>query len=46
MSLIDLSGNLLFVAFVAYLIATLLFGGAVKGGSKDESADAGKNGVH
>jgi len=42
MSLIDLSGNLLFVAFVAYLIATLLFGGAVKGGSKDESADAGK----
>ncbi|MGE7836521.1 c-type cytochrome biogenesis protein CcsB [Viridibacillus arvi] len=42
MSLIDLSGNLLFVAFVAYLIATLLFGGAVKGGSKGESADAGK----
>ncbi|MGE7621626.1 c-type cytochrome biogenesis protein CcsB [Viridibacillus sp. NPDC096237] len=42
MSLIDLSGNLLFVAFVAYLVATLLFGGAVKGGSKDESADAGK----
>ncbi|MFE6166954.1 c-type cytochrome biogenesis protein CcsB [Viridibacillus arvi] len=42
MSLIDLSGNLLFVAFVAYLIATLLFGGAVKGGSKNESADAGK----
>ena len=25
MSLIDLSGNLLFVAFIAYLVATLLF---------------------
>ncbi|MBK3494266.1 c-type cytochrome biogenesis protein CcsB [Viridibacillus sp. YIM B01967] len=42
MSLIDLSGNLLFVAFVAYLVATLLFGGAVKGGSKGESENAGK----
>jgi cytochrome c-type biogenesis protein CcsB len=30
MSLINLSGNLLFVAFVAYLVATLLFGGAIK----------------
>ena len=30
MSLIDISGNLLYVAFVAYLIATLLFGGSIK----------------
>ncbi|MEK5333641.1 MULTISPECIES: c-type cytochrome biogenesis protein CcsB [unclassified Lysinibacillus] len=38
MSLIDLSGNLLFVAFVAYLVATLLFGGAIK-----QSNASGKN---
>ncbi|MFJ7734995.1 c-type cytochrome biogenesis protein CcsB [Lysinibacillus sp. NPDC097287] len=38
MSLIDLSGNLLYVAFVAYLIATLLFGGAIK-----QSNATGKN---
>lgn len=31
MSLIDWSSNLLFVAFIAYLVATLLFGGAIKG---------------
>ncbi|WP_413365834.1 c-type cytochrome biogenesis protein CcsB [Lysinibacillus sp. 3P01SB] len=30
MSLIDLSGNLLFVAFICYLIGTFLFGGAIK----------------
>ena len=30
MSLIDISGNLLYVAFLAYLIATFLFGGAIK----------------
>ncbi len=30
MSLIDLSGNLLFVAFLCYLIGTFLFGGAIK----------------
>lgn len=35
MSLIDLSGNLLFTAFLAYLIATLLFGGAIKGSQND-----------
>jgi len=33
MSLIDLSGNLLFVAFIAYLVATLLFGGSIKQGN-------------
>ncbi|KOS69273.1 cytochrome C biogenesis protein [Lysinibacillus contaminans] len=38
MSLIDLSGNLLYVAFVAYLVATLLFGGAIK-----QSNATGKN---
>ncbi|MFJ7406887.1 MULTISPECIES: c-type cytochrome biogenesis protein CcsB [unclassified Lysinibacillus] len=38
MSLINLSGNLLFVAFVAYLVATLLFGGAIK-----QSNASGKN---
>ena len=31
MSLADLSSNLLYVAFIAYLIATFVFGGAVKG---------------
>ncbi|QPR70404.1 c-type cytochrome biogenesis protein CcsB [Lysinibacillus macroides] len=28
--MIDISGNLLYVAFVAYLMATLLFGGSIK----------------
>lgn len=37
MSLIDISGNLLFVAFFAYLFATVLLGGSIKG-SKDEGA--------
>lgn len=36
MTLVEISGNLLFFAFVCYLVATLLFGGAVKG-SKSES---------
>lgn len=31
MTLADISSNLLYVAFIAYLIATLVFGGAVKG---------------
>ena len=40
MSLISLSGNLLFVAFLAYLIATLFFGGAVKNShDKSEAAE-------
>ena len=38
MSLIDFSGNLLYVAFIAYLVATLLFGGAIK-----QSNATGKN---
>lgn len=35
MSLIDLSGNFLFVAFIAYLVGTLLFGGAIKNTKPD-----------
>lgn len=35
MSLLDLSGNLLFVAFIAYLVATLFFGGAIKTAKPD-----------
>ncbi|MBT2582015.1 c-type cytochrome biogenesis protein CcsB [Planococcus sp. ISL-109] len=31
MTLADISSNLLYVAFIAYLIATVIFGGAVKG---------------
>ncbi|MEG0260382.1 MAG: c-type cytochrome biogenesis protein CcsB [Lysinibacillus sp.] len=38
MSLIELSGNLLYVAFIAYLVATLLFGGSIK-----QSNATGKN---
>ncbi|GLC87198.1 c-type cytochrome biogenesis protein CcsB [Lysinibacillus piscis] len=38
MSLIDISGNLLFVAFIAYLVALLFFGGSIK-----QSNATGKN---
>lgn len=38
MNLVDLSGNLLFTAFVAYLAGTILFGGAVKGSKNEASA--------
>ncbi len=38
MNLIDISGNLLFVAFIAYLVATLLFGGAIKSSKPDGAA--------
>ena len=38
MSLIDVSGYLLYAAFIAYLVATLLFGGAIK-----QSNASGKN---
>lgn len=41
MTLVSISGNLLFVAFVCYMIATLFFGGAVKG-SKPETSDSEK----
>ena len=36
--LVSLSGNLLFVAFICYLVATLFFGGAVRG-SKTEATN-------
>ncbi|QQP14874.1 c-type cytochrome biogenesis protein CcsB [Lysinibacillus agricola] len=36
--MIDISGNLLYVAFVAYLVATLFFGGSIK-----QSNATGKN---
>lgn len=36
--LVSISGNLLFIAFVCYLVATLLFGGAVKGAKSETSA--------
>ncbi|MFY3792825.1 c-type cytochrome biogenesis protein CcsB [Ureibacillus sp. MALMAid1270] len=35
MSLIDLSGNLLEIAFIAYLVATLLIGGSIKSSKPD-----------
>jgi len=38
MTLVAISGNLLFFAFVCYLVATLLFGGAVKGAKSETSA--------
>lgn len=42
MSLIDLSGSLLFIAFIAYLVATLFFGGAIKG-TKQDASKSNKN---
>ncbi|UQW98500.1 c-type cytochrome biogenesis protein CcsB [Rummeliibacillus sp. G93] len=45
MSLIDLSSTLLFIAFIAYLVGTLFFGGAVKGGKKDASVSNKKWGT-
>lgn len=38
MTLVAISSNLLFFAFVCYLVATLLFGGAVKGAKSETSA--------
>lgn len=38
MSLIDISGNLLFVAFIAYLVGTFFFGGAIKSSKPDGAA--------
>ncbi|WP_075617645.1 c-type cytochrome biogenesis protein CcsB [Paenisporosarcina indica] len=35
MTLVSVSGNLLFIAFVCYLAATLFFGGAVKSSTKE-----------
>ncbi|MDN4493904.1 c-type cytochrome biogenesis protein CcsB [Ureibacillus aquaedulcis] len=38
MSLISLSGNLLYAAFIAYLVGTLLYGGAIKSSKPDGAA--------
>ncbi|RHW39407.1 c-type cytochrome biogenesis protein CcsB [Lysinibacillus yapensis] len=43
MSLIDLSGNFLFIAFIAYLVGTLLFGGAIKNTKPDGAAKRADN---
>lgn len=45
MSLIDISGYLLFIAFIAYLVATLLFGGAIKSKNQMGLCNGRKNGV-
>ncbi len=37
MTLISFSSTLLFIAFIAYLVATFLFGGAVRGSKSSES---------
>ena len=37
MELASLSANLLLVSFIAYLVATLFFGGAVKGAKSEAS---------
>lgn len=43
MSLTDLSGNLLYVAFFAYLIGAIVFGGAVKGNKERTSEGSFKS---
>lgn len=42
MNLADLSSNLLYVAFIAYLIATFVFGGAVKGNKEGSFKSEGR----
>lgn len=42
MSLADISANLLYVAFIAYLIATFVFGGAVKGNKEGSFKSEGR----
>ncbi len=45
MSLSDISANLLYVAFFSYLIATFVFGGAVKGNKEGSFKSEGKWGT-
>ncbi|GEK34438.1 c-type cytochrome biogenesis protein CcsB [Kurthia sibirica] len=45
MNLLDLSGTLLFIAFIVYLVATLFFGGAIKHTQKDVSTSNKKWGT-
>ena len=42
MNLLDISGNLLFAAFIAYLVGTFLFGGAIKERNDTAAARADK----
>jgi cytochrome c-type biogenesis protein CcsB len=42
MSLADISSNLLYAAFIAYLIATFVFGGAVKGNKSGSFKSEGR----
>lgn len=42
MHYVTISSNLLFIAFIAYLVATLLFGGAVKGNKSNENFSSEK----
>ncbi|TAA72518.1 c-type cytochrome biogenesis protein CcsB [Planococcus salinarum] len=42
MTLADISSNLLYVAFVAYLIATFVFGGAVRGNKEGSFKSEGR----
>ena len=42
MTLAEISSNLLYVAFLAYLIATFVFGGAVKGNKEGSFKSEGR----
>lgn len=46
MTLIEWSSSALFVAFVAYLVATIFFGGAVKSSTKEKTATNKRWGVY
>ncbi|MFC4410995.1 c-type cytochrome biogenesis protein CcsB [Chungangia koreensis] len=43
MHYVEISSNLLLVAFIAYLVATLLFGGAIKGANKNKESFTSEN---
>lgn len=45
MELAELSSNLLLVSFIAYLVATLFFGGAVKGAKSKQSYSNSRSGT-
>lgn len=46
MTLAEISSNLLYVAFIAYLIATFVFGGAVKGNKEGSFKSEGRWGEY
>lgn len=43
MQYVEISANLLLIAFIAYLVATLLFGGAIRGANKNKESYASEN---